>query len=175
NNSKFAVEYRPIEDLLLRGTVSQVFRAPTISDLYQGNTSDAPQVVDPCFGLVGTNPACQFVPGDGSFKALPGQTSQINGLFSGSAAVGGNLTPEQGKSFDWGFVYDPHWVPGLSLSADLWRIYLNNQISRVTAAEVLNLCYLNGGFTCQYIHRTPTGPSQGQISFFNEPNPNLAR
>jgi hypothetical protein len=43
NNTKFAIEYRPIEDLLLRGTVSKVFRAPTISDLYQGATSSAPQ------------------------------------------------------------------------------------------------------------------------------------
>src|SRR5262249_10568178 len=78
NNTKYAIEWRPIEDLLLRGTVSEVFRAPTISDLFQGGTSDAPQAVDPCFGLVGTNPACVGVPGDGSFHKLPGQTAQIN-------------------------------------------------------------------------------------------------
>ena len=35
-NSKFAVEWRPIEDLLLRGTVSEVFRAPSVSDLFAG-------------------------------------------------------------------------------------------------------------------------------------------
>ena len=39
NNTKFALEYRPIEDLLLRGTVSKVFRAPTISDLFAGAAS----------------------------------------------------------------------------------------------------------------------------------------
>jgi outer membrane receptor protein involved in Fe transport len=176
NNTKFAIEYRPIEDLLLRGTVSSVFRAPTISDLYQGSTSDAPQAVDPCFGLVGTNAACQFVPGDGSFQRLPGQTSQINGGFSGAVPAGINLLPEQGKSFDWGFVYDPHWIPGFSVSVDVWRIYLNNQISRVTAQNVLNLCYLaNGGPFCSLIHRTPSGPSQGQISFVQEPKGNLGR
>ena len=38
--------------------------------------------------------------------------SQINGVISGSQYAGYDLQPEQGKSFDWGFVYDPHWLPG---------------------------------------------------------------
>ena len=176
NNTKVAVEWRPIEDLLLRGTVSKVFRAPTITDLYQGATSNAPQATDPCFGLVGTNAACQYVPGDGSFKKLPGQTTQISGVLSGAVAAGFPLGPEQGKSFDYGFVYDPHWIPGLSLSVDLWRVYLENQISRVTAQNVLNLCYLaNGGTFCNLIHRIPSGLSQGQIDYVQEPKGNLGR
>ncbi|MFC5491432.1 TonB-dependent receptor domain-containing protein, partial [Dokdonella soli] len=36
NNSKLAVEWRPIEDLLLRGTVSKVFRAPTVTNIFGG-------------------------------------------------------------------------------------------------------------------------------------------
>ena len=176
NNTKVAIEYRPIEDLLLRGTVSKVFRAPTISDLYQGATSSAPQATDPCFGLVGTNAACVGVPGDGSFKKLPGQTSQINGILSGSVAAGYDLGPEQGKSFDWGFVYDPHWIPGMSFSVDLWRLYLNNEISRITAQNVLNLCYNNnGGPTCELINRATSGLSAGQINFVRSPKGNLGR
>jgi len=176
NNAKFAVEYRPIEDLLLRGTVAEVFRAPTITDLFQGATSDAPQAVDPCFGLVGTNAACEFVPGNGTFQRLPGQTTQINGVQSGSEAAGIPLGPEQGKSFDYGFVYDPHWIQGLSVSVDLWRVYLNNEISRITAQNALNLCFLaNGGPYCPLIHRTATGLSQGQINFVQEPKGNLGR
>ena len=176
NNTKVALEWRPIEDLLLRGTVAKVFRAPTISDLYQGNTSDAPQATDPCFGLHGTNAACQFVPSDGSFAPLPGQTSQINGLQSGAVAAGFPLGPENGKSFDYGFVYDPHFVPGLSLSVDMWRIYLDNQISRVTAQNALNLCFnANGGPYCNLIHRTASGLSQGQIELVNEPKGNIGR
>jgi len=176
NNTKFAVEYRPIEDLLLRGTVSKVFRAPTVTDIFGGAGSNAPQAVDPCYGLVGTNAACVGVPGDGSFAKLPGQTSQINGILSGAKAAGYSLTPEFGKSFDWGFVYDPHWIPGLSVSVDMWRIYLNNEISRITAQNGLNLCFFqNGGPTCGLIHRTVGGPNSGQIAFVNEPIGNLGR
>ena len=116
------------------------------------------------------------MPGDGSFQKLPGQTGQINGLFTGGKAAGLDLQPEFGKSFDWGFVYDPHWIPGLSLSVDLWRIYLNNEISRITAQNALNLCFFqNGGPTCGLIHRVVGGPQSGQISFVNEPIGNLGR
>jgi iron complex outermembrane recepter protein len=116
------------------------------------------------------------VPGDGSFAPLPGQTTQINGILSGAVAAGFPLGPEQGKSFDYGFVYDPHWIPGLSLSVDLWRVYLNNEISRVFAQNVLNLCYnANGGPFCALIDRTPSGLSQGQINFVREPKGNLGR
>ena len=51
-NSKLAVEWRPIEDLLMRGTVSEVFRAPNISELFAGAQSDAPTAQDPCTGYV---------------------------------------------------------------------------------------------------------------------------
>src|SRR4029079_7737470 len=43
HHTKFALEYRPIEDLLLRGTVSKVLRAPTVTDIFGGAGSDAPQ------------------------------------------------------------------------------------------------------------------------------------
>jgi hypothetical protein len=150
-----------------------VFRAPTISDLFQGTASDAPQAFDPCWDFVGTNAAC--APGVVITRPT-GNTSQINGVQSGSVAAGFPLGPEQGKSFDWGFVYDPHWIPGLSLSADLWRVYLNNEISRITAQNALNLCFTqNGGATCGLIHRQGLGPSLGQLDYVQEPKGNLGR
>jgi len=173
NNTKFALEYRPIEDLLLRGTVSKVFRAPTVSNIFAGAASSAPQASDPCWGFTGTNAAC--TPGV-VIQRPTGATSQINGIISGAKAAGYSLTPEFGKSFDYGFVYDPHWIPGLSLSVDLWRLYLNNNISRITAQEALNLCFLNnGGPTCGLINRTVGGLDNGQINFVREPIGNLGR
>jgi outer membrane receptor protein involved in Fe transport len=173
NNTKFAIEYRPIEDLLLRATVSKVFRAPTVTNIFAGAASDAPQAVDPCWDFVGSNAACT----PGIVIVQPeNKVTQINGILSGSKAADFNLTPEFGKSFDWGFVYDPHWIQGLSLSVDLWRIYLNNEISVIRAQNALNLCFFqNGGPTCPLIHRIASGPQAGQISFINEPVGNIGR
>ena len=37
-NGKVAIEWRPIQDLLVRGTISQVFRAPNLDQLYDGRS-----------------------------------------------------------------------------------------------------------------------------------------
>jgi outer membrane receptor protein involved in Fe transport len=182
NNAKFAVEYRPIEDLLLRGTVSAVFRAPTISDLYQGNSQNGGPAKDPCFGLVGTNAACVGVPGDGSFQPVPspidGRINYFaNSVDTGAIAAGTPIGPEYGKSFDWGFVYDPHWLPGLSVSSDLWRVYLNDVVGRLSLQSILDLCYLaNGGPYCHLIHRSAAqGDLHAQIEYITAPIGNLGR
>ena len=152
NNWKVALEYKPIEDLMLRATVSKVFRAPSVTDLYSGPKSDSPTAVDPL------NPNC----------AASG-TCQVSGIVVGSQYANQNfgtnshLTPENGKSYDFGFVYDPSWLPGLSVNADYYRIVLNNLIvsGAGTAQTILNKCYGSGitpvGPTCSLVTRTPGG------------------
>src|SRR5690606_40144175 len=51
------------------------------------------------------------------------------------------IQPEYGKSFDFGVVYVPHWLEGLSISADYWRIYLLNNIARPNGQTIVNYCY----------------------------------
>ncbi len=180
-NSKIAVEWRPIDDLLLRGTVTQVFRAPSISQLFAGPANSAPTFVDPCVGYIpGTSPASEnnacgaptgatAIPATGI--AAP-TVSQTNAIVSGSEYAGYNLKPENGKSFDFGLVYDPHWLPGFSTSLDLWRIYLNNTITTVNAQVVADICFNDpASALCSLIHRFPSG----QVSNIYTPVVNLGR
>ncbi|MEP6485511.1 MAG: TonB-dependent receptor, partial [Rudaea sp.] len=174
SNWKVAIEYRPIEDLLLRGTVSKVFRAPTPTNLFAGPTADAPTAVDPCFGAATqSNPACKgfVVPKQTTFQ-LTGFTmgSQFAASHGLSTAV---LQPEFGKSFDYGFVYDPNWLPGLSVNADYYRILLNNLIVSGfgTAQTILTQCFNSGGSICGNIFRGPDGSIKFVIeSAFNSGN-----
>ena len=179
NNSKVALEWRPIEDLLMRGTVSEVFRAPTVANLFASAASDAPRLShDPCDHYTGNpvNPACVNVPTDGSFVNTDVASSlQSTGVASGSEFAGFPLGPESGKSFDWGVVYDPHFVEGLSVSADYWRLYLNNTIVAVLAQSVVDLCSAGQLAYCPLIHRYASGINQGQFQFINEPTGNLGR
>ncbi|MHB1992617.1 TonB-dependent receptor plug domain-containing protein [Metallibacterium scheffleri] len=180
-NSKIAVEWRPINDLLLRGTVSQVFRAPSISNLFAGPANSAPTFVDPCIGYIpGTSPASE----NNACGAPTGATaipptgianpsvSQTNAIVSGSQYANYSLKPEFGKSFDFGFVYDPHWLPGFSTTVDLWRIYLNDTITSIQAQTLANICFNNPSSNfCPLIHRFPNG----QISNIYTPTVNLGR
>jgi outer membrane receptor protein involved in Fe transport len=183
SNPKIALEWRPIDDLLLRGTESKVFRAPAIGDIFGSAASDAPLLTsDPCdFAGTGPNPhagspACAHVPANGPFlDQNVAQNLQITALSSGSAFAHFPLGPESGKSFDFGFVYSPQWLSGLTVTADVYRIYLNNNITNVGAQTVLDLC--NGGVTayCPLIFRTASGPNAGQIDHIIEPTGNVGR
>ncbi|MBD9479485.1 TonB-dependent receptor [Pseudoxanthomonas sp. PXM02] len=180
-NSKLQVEWRPIENLLFRGTVAEVFRAPRIQDLYAGPQGDSPQLDDPCqgYGAVGAPRDHENACGAGAgatnipttgIGAAP--TSQTNGVWSGSVAAGFDLQPEEGKSFSWGVVYDPDFLPGFSVSLDYWRLYLNETITRADAQTVVNTCYGNDSHPfCEFINRR----SNGQVDFIREPIVNLGR
>ncbi len=177
SNWKIAVEYRPIEDLMLRGTVASVFRAPTIRNVFQAPVGSAPLLSsDPCDHITTANPACENVPLDGSFKDIfvaGGQ--QLAALTSGSKFANFPLGPESGKSFDFGAVYSPHFVPGLSMSADIWRIYLNDVITKVGAQTVLDQCFNGVTAYCPLIHRSSGVASAGQIQELYLPTVNLGR
>ena len=179
NNAKLALEWRPIEDLLLRGTVTQVFRAPNIGNVFGSPVSDAPLLSsDPCDGYTGNpvNPACVNVPTNGSFVDTDvALHQQIKAVSSGSAYAGFPLGAEKGKSFDLGFVYDPSWLSGFSTSVDLWRVYLNNTITAIGAQTVMNLCSAGQTQYCPLITRFASGPQQGQIAQILEPTGNLGR
>jgi outer membrane receptor protein involved in Fe transport len=186
NNWKAALEWRPIEDLLLRGTVSKVFRAPTIANVFAAPVGSAPTLgSDPCDFIAPTpttpnpnagNPACRGVAATGTFQNLNVLNgNQISALTTGSQYAGFPLGPELGKSFDFGVVYDPHWLDGLSVSADLWRLYLLNTITVVTAQTILNLCYNGNSVYCPLINRFQSGPNQGQITNITQPTGNLGR
>jgi outer membrane receptor protein involved in Fe transport len=181
-NNKLQVEWRPFNDLLLRGTVADVFRAPQIGDLFAGPAGNAPQASDPCRGFTAadTDPghvaACG--PGTGATNIPPGgiepqANSQLTGVVSGSQYAGYDLQPEQGRSYDWGMVYDPSWLPGASISLDYWRLALNDTITTIGAQTVLNACYEGNGSSpfCSFIHRN----QDGQVSFISQPTVNLGR
>lgn len=178
NNAKIALEWKPITDLLLRGTVAQVFRAPNIAEVFGAPSSDAPNLSsDPCDGYTGSpaNPACVNVPTNGSFvNQNVVQNLQLNTISGGSKYSGFPIKPEQGKSFDLGAVYSPSWIPGLSATVDVWHLYLNDIITSVGAQSAINLCSAGQLVYCPFINRFASGPNQGQLtSLTTEPTGNL--
>ena len=116
------MEYRPFSDLLIRGSYAEIFRAPTVYDLFHSPTVDAPTYTDPCEGLtaaaVAATPnlalACQNVPLDGTF-------AEPNGQVTGSILSNDQLDAETGDVYTFGFVYDASWLPGFSMTVDFWN------------------------------------------------------
>ncbi|MEP6898451.1 MAG: TonB-dependent receptor [Rhodanobacter sp.] len=175
-NGKIAIEWKPVADLLVRGTISQVFRAPNLDELYDGRTLVQPNLNDPCVGLsaaqLAQHPAaCQSVPVNWAGNS----PAQVNTFYSGAVTVGAKLKPEKGKSIDLGLVYDPDWLPGLSSSVDFWHIYLSDTLTAIQADTVVKSCFDNSDSPyCSFIHREDnTSRQPGQVFLINTPVVNL--
>ena len=177
-NGKFGLKWRPIEDLLVRGTYATGFRAPTLGDMYGGSGQSFAFYTDPCdtsFGAAAGNPTvaarCQAagVPADfrqiasgGVVAAGPNQQADWPFLVTSNE----NLKPETSKSSTFGFVYSPGFVEGLDVSLDWWKIKIEDVIAAETMTAILNRCYVLGitsscsGFTRDLVGNIGTAPGE---------------
>jgi len=172
-NSKFGFTWKPIEQLLVRGTWSQGFRAPTIADLYGGTSDSFENYTDPCdtkFGAGAGNAACLAdVPAGFRQRAstpdglAPNPGYQSNLPFKSGSNP--NLMPETSVSKTFGLVWSPGFAEGLNMSLDWWHIRIDDRITDDTPTTMLNDCYLRGLTSrCQGAGRFTRDPVTGAIA-----------
>ena len=127
----FKVEYRPVSDLLLRGTFSQVLRVPTINDIAAAPVNTSVTFNDPCNGLTqaASHRQCESGAGLRRRAALTGTFKEPNGQITGLNYVQPNLKPETGKVKTGVFVFEPSYVQGLSLEVDYWDYHIDGLIT----------------------------------------------
>ncbi len=145
--SKFGLSWKPIHSLLLRGTFSEGFRAPSILELFAGRRQTNLPANDPCSGGGQGLPGCAGVPAD-----FIQSGSQI------LATVGSNpnLDPETSETFTFGFVYEPSFLPGFDLTADWYDIEVEDAIINIGSQRILDDCAF-AGIRCNLITRAPNG------------------
>jgi len=184
-NSKASVMWKPVRDLLLRGTWAQGFRAPTVGDTFGGGSQSYDAYLDACdstYGEAATNPA---VKARCTAAGVPTNFRQVNQAGSPVPAAGaqspvpfntgaGNdsLQPETATTKTFGFVYSPGWLNGASVALDYFDIHVKNRIVGVSATYEINQCYIYGVQAfCDKIKRD----ASGQISNLSRGNANLGQ
>ncbi|MFC5741575.1 TonB-dependent receptor plug domain-containing protein [Dyella tabacisoli] len=160
-NSKFGVKWKPMDDLLVRGSWSQGFRAPSIDNLYGGANGTFAFYTDPCDTVSGSakgngSVAARCSSGFGGQAVLsPGFVQlgqggspctsypcQTNYQFiSGS---NDKLRPETATTRTLGLVYSPSYAQGFDVSLDWYKIRIDNSISTDSVTDILEDCYLRG-------------------------------
>ncbi len=103
-NPRFGINYRPIDDLLIRGNYQTTFTAASLAD--SGLNANILQVL----------------------SVAPG----VYKLYV--AGTGLNLKPTEGKTFSVGFDWTPKALEGLRVSTTYWNTRLSNIISQALAA-----------------------------------------
>ncbi|PPV08979.1 TonB-dependent receptor [Xanthomonas bromi] len=184
-NSKFSFTWKPIDDLLVRGTYGTGFRAPTLDDTFGGGSQSFDAFTDPCdatFGSLGNAGVAARCSAEGlasNFRQTdtannPVAKRDVQGNSPFNAGVGNaELEPERSITRTVGMVYSPHWVQGLDFSLDWYRISISNIITALTANDVLNNCYLNNlaSYCADYGRDAVTG----QVTTLSRGNVNLGR
>jgi iron complex outermembrane receptor protein len=157
-NNKFGFKWKPFESLLVRGTIADGFRAPTISDLFGGGSQTFSFYTDPCdtsFGSSASN-ATTRANCVAALGALGNTYRQLGQGFNPAGAAntqtpiaftqGSNptLTPEESESKTLGLVWSPEFAEGLNIALDWWNIRIDNTIVTDTPTQILNDCYIQG-------------------------------
>jgi iron complex outermembrane recepter protein len=159
---KVSVRWQPIDPkyigaVTLRGSYSEAFHAPTLSELTPASSQNFPIVADP----------------------FSNQTEpQIEERILGNP----NLHPEVAYEWTYGAVWSPKWVKGLTLSADWWHIDMRDIVTSLGAQTIIleNPPPTNGASSVI----TPSGsvfrsagdnPGEpGPVSLVIDPNNNLS-
>jgi outer membrane receptor protein involved in Fe transport len=133
------LEFRPFSNLLLRASYATSFRAPDMHFVYADPSEGVFDQVD--YRACLSDPDRQ---NRSICQGLPGEPYHIdNPVVARQGSE--ELKYETGDSFTYGFVWDA--FEGFSLSADYWRINIENAIDDVSADDVLldeALCLVEG-------------------------------
>lgn len=159
--------WKPVPDLLLRGSYAEGFRAPALGELFGAQSrADAP-IDDPCTNVAGSpfqtnttvraNCIANGVPASGSYQEPNG--GQLPTLTGGNAG----LAPETSTTWLFGAVYSPEWartggLSELSLEVNYYDITVDGAIAAINPQVTLTRCaFLADPAACANVTRTSSG------------------
>jgi len=133
-NPKLAARWLPpIKDLVIRGSVSTGFRAPSIMDIQNPTPEVRTQTMDDPVLCPSSQPT---VAGTGTPVAGRSADVVCNVLTTYWTKSPNNqfLKPEKSRGFSFGFGYEP--IKNMSITLDYWGIGLKDVLGAVSIAEI---------------------------------------
>lgn len=143
--------FAPVKDIAFRGNYTKSFRAPAITELYLPNSNAFSTVSDLCSPANingGAAPATRKENCEAFLAKYPNATPLDANAATVPSQSGGNtaLQNEVSRSFTYGFILQPRWVPGLSITADYVDIRIANPISSLSVSQIVSACFDNPSF-----------------------------
>ncbi|HET7710047.1 MAG TPA: TonB-dependent receptor [Sphingomicrobium sp.] len=160
-NFKAGVNWKPFQDLRLRGSWAEGFRAPSIGELFGTQSRFDENLDDPCSSHTNNAAPRRFsndaavrtaciaagVPANGSYQ-------QANAQISVNTGGNQNLLPETSESWVVGGVYSPSWLPRFSIEANWYKVKVEGAIQAVPRATTVLNCLLTADpATCALVTR----------------------
>jgi iron complex outermembrane receptor protein len=132
-NPKLAARWQPLQALVLRGSVSTGFRAPSIMDIQNPTPEVRTLVMDDPVRCPSAQPT---VAGTGVAVngAPPDLVCNVETTYWTKTPNNDFLKPEKSRGFSFGFGVEP--VKNLSLTVDYWGMKLTDVLGAVAIAEI---------------------------------------
>lgn len=127
------------DELRVRGTYAEALRAPNIGELFGPQNETFMSVEDPCSAQrVQSDTRRQNCADLGVPSSFESQTdsSTTPGISGGNP----DLKPEESESFTVGFVYQPEFFSGFSVTVDYWAIEITDAIVSITGQNIVDQC-----------------------------------
>lgn len=167
-NYKIGLLWEVADGFKLRATTSTAFRIPNIPELFGGVAEGNLTTSDPCDDWSARAPSDPIFQSC-SAAGVPAGYQQLGNTIL--TTVGGNsaLQPEDADTLTVGVVWEPSFVPGLSLTLDYWEIELEDSIQQIPGSEKLAICYNTGDLShpfCGPDHHTRDSLT-GEVNFLS--------
>lgn len=141
-----------VDSFTIRGNYQRVTRAPNIGELFSpvqiglgNNSSDPCQAGNPIGDAALTAVCNSQVAGGGTFPGFGTAGVLVPADIAGQVNVtfGGNpdLDSEDADTYTIGFVFQPDFVPGLSITADYYNISISGAITSPSEDDVIAACF----------------------------------
>src|SRR3546814_337500 len=136
---KFGADWEVFDSLRLRGTYGTGFRIPNVPELFGGVAEGNLTTTDPCSNYPASGNSVLIE----NCRASGVRPDYVQLGTSVLTTVGGNedLEPESSKTWTIGAVFEPEFVPGLSLTADWFNIDIKDAIRAIPGSTKLAVCY----------------------------------
>ncbi|WP_343699022.1 TonB-dependent receptor plug domain-containing protein [Caulobacter sp.] len=168
--------------LAFRASKSRNFRAPSLDQLFAPRTTSTgnPLGTDPCDAdriNSGANPAQRLANCQKEFAAHPEygplatfqDPAESSGLVTITSGGNPDLKNEISNTTTWGVIFQPKFIPGLTITADRVEVALTDGLVSFTAATFAANCYdLGNADACATFTRNAQGYiTQAQSMTFN--------
>jgi outer membrane receptor protein involved in Fe transport len=142
-NYKAGLDWAVGYGLRARATWGTAFRVPNVAELFSGVTQGQLTTSDPCSRYATSTKAT--VVANCAAAGVPTNYIQPNNAILTTTGGNENLTPEEAETLTLGLVFEPEFVPGLSLTLDYFKIDIDNAIRSITGSTKLSVCYNTPG------------------------------
>ena len=164
---KVGLDWTVMSGLRLRATYGTGFRIPSVPELFGGVAEGNLTTTDPC-SRYSTSTNATLV-ANCRASGVPAGYVQLGNTVLTTVGGNQNLQPEKSENLTLGVVFQPAYVPGLSVTVDYFDIQIKDAIRNIPGSTKLSVCYASANLSHPFC--TPENfrrsPLTGEVNFLS--------